>query len=164
MASETTAAQQGAVGKLRFDPMAMLPFCGYNMADYWAHWLSIGKATDASKLPKIFFVNWFRRDDDGRFLWPGYGDNSRVLKWIFERVDGAVDATATPIGLLPTTTALDTAGLDIAPADLDEILSVDSAGWLNAVPQIREHYAQFGDRLPSQLAMALDTLESQLDA
>jgi phosphoenolpyruvate carboxykinase (GTP) len=162
MASETTAAQQGAVGKLRFDPMAMLPFCGYNMADYWAHWLSIGKATDASKLPRIFFVNWFRRDEDGRFLWPGYGDNSRVLKWIFERVDGATDATATPIGLLPTTAALDTEGLDVNAADLGEILSVDTKGWLDAVPQIREHYAQFGDRLPSQLAMALDTLESQL--
>ena len=101
MASETTAAQPGAVGKLRFDPMAMLPFCGYNMADYFAHWLAIGKTTDAGNLPKIFFVNWFRRDEDGRFLWPGFGENSRVLKWVFERVAGAAEAVETPIGLLP---------------------------------------------------------------
>ena len=112
MASETTAAQQGAVGKLRFDPMAMLPFCGYNMADYFAHWLTIGKTTDTANLPKIFFVNWFRRDEDGRFLWPGFGENSRVLKWVFERVTGDAEAVETPIGLLPTPGRLDTDGLD----------------------------------------------------
>ncbi|HEY7626278.1 MAG TPA: phosphoenolpyruvate carboxykinase (GTP), partial [Ilumatobacteraceae bacterium] len=117
MASETTAAQQGAVGKLRFDPMAMLPFCGYNMADYFAHWLTIGKNASASNLPKIFFVNWFRRDDDGRFLWPGYGENSRVLKWVFERVAGHDHAVETAIGLLPTVDGLDVDGLDIADAD-----------------------------------------------
>ena len=110
MASETTAAQAGAVGKLRFDPMAMLPFCGYNFADYFTHWLSIGKATDPSKLPRIFFVNWFRRDEDGRFLWPGFGENSRVLKWVFERVNGDAAAVDTPIGRLPTADALDTVG------------------------------------------------------
>ena len=120
MASETTAAQPGAVGKLRFDPMAMLPFCGYNFADYFAHWLSIGKSTDTANLPKIFFVNWFRRDDDGRFLWPGFGENSRVLKWVFERVNGDAEAVETPIGLLPTPDALDTDGLEIADDDLDD--------------------------------------------
>ena len=162
MASETTAAQQGAVGKLRFDPMAMLPFCGYNFADYFAHWLTIGKATDPNQLPKIFFVNWFRRDEDGRFLWPGFGENSRVLKWIFERVDGGSEAVDTAIGRLPTTSALDTEGLDIDPADLEALLAVDAQGWSSAIPEIREHYAQFGDRLPAQLQMAVDTLEAHL--
>ena len=162
MASETTAAQQGAVGNLRFDPMAMLPFCGYNYADYFAHWLAIGKATDPNQLPKIFFVNWFRRDDDGRFLWPGFGENSRVLKWVFERVDGGSEAVDTPIGRLPTKSALDTDGLDVDEADLDTVLSVEADGWLAAIPQIREHYARFGDKLPAQLQMAVDTLEAQL--
>jgi phosphoenolpyruvate carboxykinase (GTP) len=162
MASETTAAQQGAVGKLRFDPMAMLPFCGYNMADYFSHWLSIGKNSDASALPQIFFVNWFRRDEDGRFLWPGFGENSRVLKWIFERVNGDAGAVETPIGLLPTPEGLDTDGLDVDAADLATLLSVDVTGWSDAVPQIREHYAGFGDALPPQLVDAVDTLESKL--
>ncbi|MGA1439600.1 MAG: phosphoenolpyruvate carboxykinase (GTP) [Ilumatobacteraceae bacterium] len=162
MASETTAAQQGAVGKLRFDPMAMLPFCGYDFADYFAHWLAIGKATDPNRLPKIFFVNWFRRDDDGRFLWPGFGDNSRVLKWIFDRLDGSAPAVDTPIGRLPTLDALDTSGLEIDAADLAALLSVDEAGWRSAIPEIREHYAQFGDKLPAQLQMAVDTLEARL--
>jgi phosphoenolpyruvate carboxykinase (GTP) len=162
MASETTAAQQGAVGNLRFDPMAMLPFCGYNYADYFAHWLGMEKATDPDKLPKIFFVNWFRRDDDGRFLWPGFGENSRVLKWIFERVDGTADAVDTPIGKLPTKDALDTDGLEIDEADLDTILSVDTDGWTAALPQIREHFAQFGDRLPAALNVEVDSLEAKL--
>jgi len=162
MASETTAAQQGAVGKLRFDPMAMLPFCGYNFADYFAHWLTIGKATDPNRLPKIFFVNWFRRDDEGRFLWPGFGDNSRVLKWLFERCDGESDAIDTAIGRLPAAGALDLDGLDIDQADLDTILSVDPEGWRAAIPQIREHYAKYGDKLPAQLQVAVDTLEAKL--
>ena len=162
MASETTAAQQGAVGKLRFDPMAMLPFCGYNFADYFAHWLSIGKSTDVGNLPKIFFVNWFRRDADGRYLWPGFGENSRVLKWVFERVNGNADAVETPIGLLPTPDALDTDGLDIADDDLTELLSIDNEGWRQAVPQIREHFAQFGSDLPASLTVALDTLDARL--
>jgi phosphoenolpyruvate carboxykinase (GTP) len=162
MASETTAAQQGAVGNLRFDPMAMLPFCGYNYADYFAHWLSMEKATDPARLPKIFFVNWFRRDDDGRFLWPGFGENSRVLKWIFERVNGDADAIDTPIGKLPTKEALDTDGLQIDEADLDTILSVDVDGWKAAIPQIREHFAQFGDRLPDRLNVEVDDLEEKL--
>jgi phosphoenolpyruvate carboxykinase (GTP) len=162
MASETTAAAAGAVGELRFDPMAMLPFCGYNFADYFAHWLSIGKATDPEKLPRIFFVNWFRRDDDGRFLWPGYGENSRVLKWVFERVAGTADAVDTPIGRLPARGAMDTDGLEIAEEDLETILSVDRDGWRRAVPQIRAHYAQFGDKLPASLQVAVDRLEADL--
>jgi phosphoenolpyruvate carboxykinase (GTP) len=162
MASETTAAQQGAVGKLRFDPMAMLPFCGYNMADYFSHWLAIGKNTGAASLPKIFFVNWFLRDEDGRFLWPGYGENSRVLKWIFERVAGQVEAVETPIGLLPRATDLDVEGLSITDADLETLLTVDTAGWAEAIPEIRRHYAQFDGKMPAQLSMALDSLEENL--
>ena len=162
MASETTAAQAGAVGNLRFDPMAMLPFCGYNMADYFGHWLKIGAATKSENLPKIFFVNWFRRDEDGRFLWPGYGENSRVLKWIFDRVDGKGSATQTSIGYLPAPSDIDTAGLNIAIEDLEAILSVDESGWKEALPQIREHYAQFGDKLPAALASKLHELESSL--
>jgi len=162
MASETTAANQGAVGNLRFDPMAMLPFCGYNFADYFAHWLTIGEATEPANLPKIFFVNWFRRGDDGRFLWPGYAENSRVLKWVFERVDGDAEAVDTAIGRLPTKAGLDTDGLEIEEADLDTILSLDSDGWKGVIPQIRQHYATFGDKLPSQLHRAVDTLEADL--
>jgi phosphoenolpyruvate carboxykinase (GTP) len=162
MASETTAAAGGEVGKLRFDPMAMLPFCGYNFADYFAHWLSIGKSTTPDKLPKMFFVNWFRRDDDGRYLWPGYGENSRVLKWVFERTSGDADAVATPIGKLPTIDALDLNGLDISADDVHALLSVDAEGWKNAIPQIREHYAAYGDKLPAALQIAVDTLEAKL--
>ena len=162
MASETTAAAGGAVGKLRFDPMAMLPFCGYNMADYFKHWLQVGTKTDASKLPQIFFVNWFRRDEDGRFMWPGYGENSRVLKWVFERLNGTAQADKTAIGYLPSADSLDTSGMQINEADLQAITSVDVDGWREAVPQIRDHYAAFGDRLPTELATALDTLESSL--
>ena len=162
MASETTAAAGGQVGKLRFDPMAMLPFCGYNMADYFNHWLSIGTKTDAKKLPQIFFVNWFRRDDNGRFLWPGYGENSRVLKWVFERINGQAKAEKTPIGYLPTHDSLDTNGVNVTNEDLKELLSVDANGWKEAVPQIREHYAAFGERLPSTLKASLDQLEGAL--
>lgn len=162
MASETTAAQQGAVGKLRFDPMAMLPFCGYNYGDYFAHWLSMGTKADSSNLPKIFFVNWFRRDEDGRFLWPGFGENSRVLKWVFDRVDGNSDVVETPIGLLPADGALDTSGLEIDPDDLEAILSVDVDGWKSAIPEIREHLSRFEPRLPDALPAAVDRLESAL--
>ena len=162
MASETTAAQQGAVGNLRFDPMAMLPFCGYNMADYFAHWLALGAKADQAKLPQIFFVNWFRRDEDGRFLWPGYGENSRVLKWVFERLAGTAGAVETPIGLLPTEGALDTNGLVVDAADMTALLSIDADGWKSAIPQIKDHYAQFGDKLPAQLSAHLDTLAAAL--
>jgi phosphoenolpyruvate carboxykinase (GTP) len=162
MASETTAAQAGAVGNLRFDPMAMLPFCGYNMADYFGHWLKLGSTAKPENLPQIFFVNWFRRDTDGRFLWPGYGENSRVLKWVFERVDGTASAVASPIGNLPVVSDLDTSDLKVDAADMSTLLSVDTAGWLEAVPQIREHYATFGAKLPQQLSSALDSLEKAL--
>ena len=162
MASETTAAAGGAVGKLRFDPMAMLPFCGYNMADYFAHWLKIGAKTSAGKLPQIFFVNWFRRDTDGRFLWPGYGENSRVLKWVFERVTGSATAHKTAIGLLPEVDSLDVTGLKVSSADLEQLLTIDKDGWREAVPQIREHFAAFGDRLPTKLTDSLNALEKSL--
>jgi phosphoenolpyruvate carboxykinase (GTP) len=134
------------------------------MADYFAHWLKIGKQADATKLPKIFFVNWFRRDEDGRYIWPGFGENSSVLKWVFERVDGksAVDRTA--IGLLPAAGALDTTALDVPQDDLDTLLSVDVDGWLAAVPQIREHFERFGENIPAELSAALATLEHQLTA
>jgi phosphoenolpyruvate carboxykinase (GTP) len=162
MGSETTAAQQSAAGVLRFDPMAMLPFCGYNMADYFGHWLQMGAKGDPEKLPKIFFVNWFRRDEDGRFLWPGYGENSRVLKWVFERLDGTADAVETPIGLLPAPGALDTTGLDVSDDDMAELLSVDAAGRKSALPQFEEHFAQFGDKLPDELNRQLDQLAAAL--
>jgi phosphoenolpyruvate carboxykinase (GTP) len=164
MSSETTAAQGGAIGNLRFDPMAMLPFCGYNMADHWAHWLSIGEATTADKLPKLFYVNWFRKDADGRFLWPGFGDNSRVLKWVFERCAGTGEAVETPIGHLPSTAALDTDGLEVSGAALDELLAVDVEGWRAMVPLIEQHYAQFGERLPGELADQLTELDKRLAA
>ena len=148
MGSEMTAAATGTVGKVRRDPMAMLPFCGYHMGDYFAHWLELGKRAQAAKLPKIFYVNWFRTDEDGKFLWPGYGENSRVLRWIFERCDGKVHATETAIGRLPEAADLDTNGLDLSPENMQKLLSVDIPGWLAEVPSIREHFAKFGDRLP----------------
>jgi phosphoenolpyruvate carboxykinase (GTP) len=164
MASETTAAAAGAVGKLRRDPFAMLPFCGYHMADYFAHWLRIGER-DGAKLPKVFYVNWFRKDlDDGHFLWPGFGENARVLEWVFRRCDGEADAADTPIGLLPTTEALDTGGLRIDPRDLERLLTVDAAVWLGEIEPIREFYAEFGAKLPPELARQLDALEQRLKA
>jgi phosphoenolpyruvate carboxykinase (GTP) len=162
MASETTAAAAGAVGQLRFDPMAMLPFCGYDMGSYFRHWLNIGASADAAKLPKIFFVNWFRRDESGRFLWPGYGENSRVLKWIFERVGGEAAAVETAIGYLPAPGAIDTSGLDVSDADMEELLAVDREGWEAAIPQIRDHFARFGDRMPEELNSHLDAMEKRL--
>jgi len=160
--SETTAAAAGKVGQLRRDPMAMLPFCGYHMGDYFAHYLEIGKRS--SKLPKVFYVNWFRQDDQGKYLWPGYGENSRVLKWIFERCDGKAHAVDTPIGRLPEPKDLDTQGLKIAPESLTQLLNVDVAGWLQEVPRIREHFAKFGDRLPKGLSDEVDALEQRLKA
>ena len=162
MSSETTAAQAGAVGKLRRDPFAMLPFCGYNMADYLGHWLDIGKATDPDKLPKLFYVNWFRKSADGQWLWPGFGENSRVLKWVFERVKGAGDAVETPIGLLPAQGAIDTDGLDIEEDALRELFRVDIEEWRQEIASIEEHYAVFGDRLPEELRDELRALEKRL--
>jgi phosphoenolpyruvate carboxykinase (GTP) len=164
VSSETTAAITGKVGQLRRDPMAMLPFCGYHMGDYFAHWLNIGAGADQSKLPKIFYVNWFRQDKNGKFLWPGYGENSRVLKWIFQRCDGKVHAKETPIGRIPDVADLDTTGLDIKGAHVEELLSVDIEGWLAEVPLIREHFAKFGDRLPKGLQDEVTALEKRLQA
>ncbi len=162
MASETTAAQAGAVGNLRRDPFAMLPFCGYNMADYMAHWLSMSESADVAKLPKIFYVNWFRRSDDGRFLWPGFGENSRVLSWIFDRVNGGGDAVASPIGLLPAPGAIDITGLKISDDDMAELLKVDTEEWRAEVPSIEAHFAEFGERIPDALRDELAGLEKRL--
>jgi len=161
--SETTAAAAGKVGQLRRDPMAMLPFCGYHMGDYFAHWLEIGKKSSAEKLPRIFYVNWFRTDENGRFLWPGYGENSRVLKWIFERCDSQVNAVDTPIGRLPTPSDLDRAGLEMPPANLDRLLSVDVEGWRAEIPLIEKHFAQFGDHLPQGLRDEVRNLAARLE-
>jgi phosphoenolpyruvate carboxykinase (GTP) len=161
VSSETTAAAAGKVGELRRDPMAMLPFCGYNMGDYFAHYLKIGEKPGA-KLPKIFYVNWFRTDDKGRFLWPGYGENSRVLKWIFERCEGKARAIDTAIGRLPEPADLDTKGLDLSAADIAKLLSVDVEGWIAEVPLIRDHFARFGDRLPDGLKREVAELEDRL--
>jgi phosphoenolpyruvate carboxykinase (GTP) len=160
--SETTAAIVGKVGQLRRDPMAMLPFCGYHMGDYFNHWLRMGERASAARLPKIFYVNWFRQDTDGKYLWPGYGENSRVLKWIFERCDGKVHAQDSPIGRLPEPADLDTQGLDLPAEKLAKLLSVDIDGWLEEVPRIREHFAKFGDRLPHQMQDNVEALEQRL--
>ena len=163
MGSEKTAAAAGKVGVLRRDPMAMLPFCGYHMGDYWAHWLAMGEK-GGDKMPKIFFVNWFRKNQEGKFVWPGFGENSRVLKWICERVDGKADATDTAIGGLPTPDAIDVSGLDLTDEDMQLLLSVDAEGWLSELPDIDEHYAKFGDKLPEGLKDELAALKSRLES
>lgn len=163
--SETTAAQAGAVGIVRRDPMAMLPFCGYNMGDYLAHWLKMGRKTSPANLPKIFYVNWFRKSGEGkegRWLWPGFGENSRVLKWIYERVAGTGQAVETPVGYFPHPSAIEMNGLDIPAEDLGELLRVDRAGWLGEIPDIRAHYAKIGDHLPKELLNELSRLECRL--
>ncbi len=162
VSSETTAAAVGVVGNLRRDPFAMLPFCGYNMADYFRHWLGFSKKYDEKNLPKIFYVNWFRKGDDGRWLWPGYGENSRVLEWVFDRVAGRADADATPIGFVPTSSSIDIRGVDVTPGDMKELLTVHADEWRAEVPLIRKHFAQFGDRLPVELATEVDQLEARL--
>jgi len=162
--SETTAAAGGRVGQLRRDPMAMLPFCAYNMGDYFAHWLNIGRRSDPNKLPKIFYVNWFRTDQNGKFLWPGYGENSRVLKWIFERCEGTVGAIDTPIGRLPGPSHLDTQGLDLPAENVAKVLGVDLEGWLGEVPLIEKHFAQFGEHLPEGLREEVEGLTKRLQA
>jgi phosphoenolpyruvate carboxykinase (GTP) len=164
MSSETTAAQAGAVGKLRFDPFAMLPFCGYNMGDYFAHWLEIGQATDADKLPKLFWVNWFRRGEDGSFLWPGFGDNSRVLKWVIERVAGEGEVVDTPIGRVPAEDAIDTSGLDIDEATVAKLVEVDPESWRAELPQLEAHYAGLGETVPAPLREQLEALDKRLAA
>ena len=161
--SETTSAALGQAGVLRRDPFAMLPFCGYNMGDYFAHWLSMAHKTQRDKLPRIFTVNWFRKDEDGRWLWPGYGENSRVLKWVFERVEGTGVAVETPIGNLPAAGALDLTGLDIPAADIQRILSVDVEGWKKEAEAIGGYYDTFGDRLPQALRDELNALQARLE-
>ncbi|MEI6446310.1 MAG: phosphoenolpyruvate carboxykinase (GTP) [Actinomycetes bacterium] len=162
MSSETTAAAAGAMGVLRRDPFAQLPFAGYNMADYAGHWLKIGRSTEASKLPRIFYVNWFRKDADGRWLWPGFGENSRVLEWVFRRCDGQADGVETPIGFLPQVGDINTDGLDISGADLAELLKVDPAEWKAELPSIEEHLDSLGERLPQEMRDQLAALSQRL--
>jgi phosphoenolpyruvate carboxykinase (GTP) len=164
MGSETTAAAAGEVGKLRRDPFAMLPFCGYHMGDYFAHWLEQGRR-EGARLPRIFYVNWFRKDrESGKFLWPGYGDNARVLEWIFRRCDDAAEAVESPIGLVPTPSALDTEGLDISDGALDALTRVDPEEWKPEIEPIREFFAKFGDKLPGELTRQLEALEERLES
>ena len=160
--SETTAAALGKAGVLRRDPFAMLPFCGYNMGDYFAHWLSFAQRTDRAKLPKVYFVNWFRKNAEGKFMWPGYGDNSRVLKWICERVDGTGQAQKTAIGNVPTADALDLSGSDVTAEQLQQLLKVDVEGWKNEIADVATNYAKFGSRLPAALNAQLDNLKQRL--
>ena len=162
MSSEMTAAAFGKVGQLRFDPFAMLPFCGYNMADYFRHWLEIGERGDTDKLPRIFYVNWFRKDADGDFLWPGFGENSRVLEWIFRRCDGEAEATETPIGLVPAEGGLNVEGLDVTPEDMEALTTVDEQALRDELPQVEEHLAKFGDDLPSEIRAQLEALKQRL--
>jgi phosphoenolpyruvate carboxykinase (GTP) len=151
VASEKTAAAEGRVGELRRDPFAMLPFCGYNMGDYFGHWIGLGKRHDPAKLPKIYYVNWFRKDADGRFLWPGFGENSRVLKWIVERLNGEAEGVKTPIGIVPAPGALDTDGLGLSRADLQLLLGVDPEVWREEAALIPAHLETFGDHTPPEL-------------
>ena len=163
VASEGTAAAENKVGELRRDPFAMLPFCGYNMGDYFDHWLKMGQGRDASKLPRIFFVNWFRKDQDGRFVWPGFGDNARVLKWISERIDGEAEAVDTAVGRVPSVAALDLSGLDLTPTQLSTLLDVDAGVWAEEAALIPDFYRQFGDRLPTALWDQHAALVARLD-
>lgn len=163
MGSEITAAAISAkIGQVRRDPFAMLPFIGYNVCDYLQHWLEIGEATDADKLPKIFYVNWFRKDKDGKWLWPGFGENSRVLKWIFERSEGIGKANKTAIGYMPTTDALDVAGLNVSPADMTELLKLDKEEWQAEIASIKEHYVKYGEQMPAELLNQLKALEERV--
>jgi phosphoenolpyruvate carboxykinase (GTP) len=163
MSSEKTAAAAGKVGEVRFDPFAMRPFCGYNVGEYFGHWLGIGDhATNAPKLPRLYWVNWFQKGDDGRFLWPGFGDNSRVVKWIIDRLDGTVDAVETPIGRVPEIEDLDVSGLDLDREAVERLVSVDADAWRDEVGRIEEHYAFVGERLPAELRDQLLELEKSL--
>jgi phosphoenolpyruvate carboxykinase (GTP) len=162
IASEKTAAAEGRVGELRRDPFAMLPFCGYHMGDYFAHWLEVGAAHDPAKLPRIYYVNWFRKDADGRFVWPGFGENIRVLKWIVERLDGTAEGVRTPIGVLPTRESLDTEGLDLPPSALDLLLTVDPEAWREEASLVPAHLETFGERTPPGLWAEYESLVSRL--
>jgi phosphoenolpyruvate carboxykinase (GTP) len=162
VASEGTAAAENAIGELRRDPFAMLPFCGYNMGDYFGHWLNMGSKADPAKLPRIYFVNWFRKDETGKFVWPGYGENARVLKWIVERLEGRADAVDTPIGRLPTVQSLDATGLDLSPRQLELLLTVDEAMWRKEAELIPPFYERFGERLPKALWAEYEGLVARL--
>jgi phosphoenolpyruvate carboxykinase (GTP) len=162
MSSEMTAAAFGTVGQLRFDPFAMLPFCGYNMADYFEHWLEIGRRGDEAKLPRIFYVNWFRKDADGKFIWPGFGENSRVLEWIFNRCNGEGETVETAIGLVPAGDGINTDRLDITTEAMEELLRVDEEALRGELPQVEDHLARFGDRLPDEVRAQLDALKAKL--
>ena len=162
IASEKTAAAEGTVGALRRDAFAMLPFCGYNIADYWGHWLSVGKATDPEKLPRIYSVNWFRKDADGKFMWPGYGENSRVLAWIVDRLEGLADAVETPVGRFPVEGGIDVEGLDLAEGTMTELFKLDPASWLAEADLTAEYFTKFGDRVPAELHAQLDALKARL--
>ncbi len=163
VSSEKTAAASGTIGELRRDPMAMLPFCGYNMADYWQHWIDVGKR-DGARLPKIFYVNWFRKNEKGSFIWPGFGENSRVLEWIFKRCDGAVEAVETPIGLLPTLDGLNLDQLGLSEDAIASLLRVDADGWMAELPLIEDYYASFGQHVPEELKEELEELKRKLEA
>ena len=163
LSSETTAAAVGKVGVVRRDPFAMLPFIGYHVGDYFKHWLNIGKRTEENKLPKIFYVNWFRRGDDGRFLWPGYGENSRVLKWVLEQVEGANNSVESPIGYLPAKGAIDVSGLEINPEDIAEALRIDPNEWRAEIPLIEEWFEKIGSKLPDELRKELATLKNNIE-
>lgn len=163
ISSERTAAAEGTVGELRRDPFAMMPFCGYNMADHWSHWLRVGETLRSNAvLPRIFQVNWFRRGDDGRFLWPGFAENSRVIAWMLDRVDGQVPAQETPIGLVPTDSGIDRAGLDISEADWNELFEIDGEKWLDELDDTEKFFSRFGDRLPAEVTTQLETMRERL--
>jgi phosphoenolpyruvate carboxykinase (GTP) len=164
MSSEKTAAAAGRTGVVRFDPFAMLPFTGYNVGDYFAHWLEIGQGADSERLPRLFWVNWFRRDEDRSFLWPGFGENCRVLDWVIQRVDGGGDAVETPIGLVPTVDAIDRTGIDVDDAAMERLLDVDPTAWEAELAMIEEHYDALGERLPAELRRQLEGLRDRLDA
>ncbi|HJL77590.1 MAG TPA: phosphoenolpyruvate carboxykinase (GTP), partial [Acidimicrobiales bacterium] len=164
MSSEKTAAAAGRTGVVRFDPFAMLPFTGYNVGDYFAHWLEIGQGADSERLPRLFWVNWFRRDEDRSFLWPGFGENCRVLDWVLQRVDGGGDAVETPIGLVPTVDAIDRTGIDVDDAAMERLLDVDPTAWEAELAMIEEHYDALGERLPAELRRQLEGLRDRLDA
>ena len=162
MSSEKTAAAKGGLGQVRRDPMAMLPFLGYNVGSYFQHWVNIGKGADADKLPRIFYVNWFRRGEDGQFLWPGFGENSRVLKWAIERIEGTAAAAETAVGYVPTADQLDLEGLDVPLADIEAALAVDPEEWKAEIPLIEEWFEVIGDQLPTSMRDELEALKLRL--
>ncbi|MCF8530761.1 MAG: phosphoenolpyruvate carboxykinase (GTP) [Candidatus Nanopelagicales bacterium] len=164
VSSEQTAAAEGSVGTLRRDPFAMLPFCGYNMADYWGHWLKIGEFTSPEKLPRIYSVNWFRKNADGKFVWPGFGENSRVLEWIVNRLSGEADAVDTPIGRIPAEGSLNTSGLGLSAESMEDLFAVDANSWLAEADLTEEYYAEFGDHIPQELTAQLTALRERLQS